>query len=73
MELAEALNRLDEAPKKISLSPQVQKKLAKVLLDISAVAKEGSISIKRGDSKTTTDAVKTIELGMKLINNLLGR
>ena len=73
MELDEALRHLNEAPQKVSLSSQDQKKLAKVLLDIAVVAKQGSDSVKRGDTKTVAKAVKTIELGMKLIDNLLGR
>ncbi len=77
MNLDEALEQIDEifgrSSKKVSLDSGEQKKLAKVLLDISMVAKEGSGAIKRGDSKTTVDAVKAIELGMKLVDNLLRR
>ncbi len=72
MNLAEALKHLEEAPK-ISLDPEEQKKLAKVLLDIAVVSKQGSDSVKRGDTKTVTKAIKTIELGLKLIDNLLRR
>ena len=73
MELDEALRHLNEAPAKVSLDPEEQKKLAKVLLDIAIVSKQGSDSVKRGDTKTVVKAVKTIELGMKIIDNILRR
>ncbi len=77
MNLEEALEQIDEifgrSSKKVSLDPDEQKKLAKVLLDISAVSKQGGDAVNRGDTKTVAKAVKTIELGMKLIDNLLRR
>ena len=73
MNLDEAMKQLDEAPKKISLSPAEQKKLERTLLSISAIAKTASSFIKKGDSKATMDAIKTLETGMKVLDSILRR
>ena len=73
MNLTEALEQLNEAPKKISLSPAEQKKLERTLLSISGIAKAASSFVKKGDSKATMDAMKTLETGMKVLDSILRR